>query len=230
MTPALEAVVMFADRPPPAAALPRMHPPRFTADLVNAPFPGIAALLADPDHPLSDRERGAAASARTALVLRSGDPATAIERLDACLARIELFRTLGAVAVVLPAARRVLGPSFLAALPGDAVERRVAAFIHGRVEVEGAAARIQTLGLAQLGRPELACRVGLADVPRAVQILDEAVRAFASGAGPWRDRTEVERVCEGTVIDRFSVRARGAALLEIELSRGEALQPRRPDD
>jgi uncharacterized protein YjbI with pentapeptide repeats len=201
----LEVVALFAHEVPGALGLLVRQPPRVEATILTQvpPFVGAQSELA---LLLTADERVAAAQARAALRLRVVDDAPLSMRLSACVDGILKCSDFGAVAIVLPAARKVVGPSALSALaPALSAEQgRVKLFVQFHIVQDDDHTWSHTHGMAYYGLPDLECRTEPADQALATRLL-EAGMAFLLEQGP--DALRVGSLVEATEPDgRFLAR------------------------
>ena len=166
---------------------------------------------------LTPQERGAAGAGRVLhWPLDTASLASTLERLHRCLA-------LGAVAIVLPAARKLLGAAALAPLlPGlDSQAGQLNLLVRIEVATRGAQVQARTHGMAYLGLPELACRAAPAQRELAVKGVQAAIAYLADqGAGSLQPGSLVEASePDGQRLGRFRV---GPGLVMADVEDGDA--------
>ena len=153
---------------------------------------------------LTPQERGAAGAGRVLhWPLDTASLASTLERLHRCLAR-------GAVAIVLPAARKLLGAAALAPLLPDLDSQSGRLNLLARIEVAprgGDQVQARTHGMAYLGLPELACRAARAQRELAIKGVQAAIAYLAEqGAGSLQPGSLVEASePDGRSLGRFRV-------------------------
>lgn len=174
--PALEFLALFAGDVPPRSDLAPRETPRFEARRIEGPFPALGAPLEDANQPLTPVERLSAIRARAALHLRCATGAHPAERLPACLDRMVRLAELGAVAVVLPAAHKIIGPDAITAAVHRAGAAWMTVFIHHHSIPEGDRVWYHTHGMEHFGLPDLECRAPLAASARAAALVSIGIR------------------------------------------------------
>ncbi|HEV2842464.1 MAG TPA: pentapeptide repeat-containing protein [Chthoniobacterales bacterium] len=169
----LEVVALFADQAPEDLSLFAHAAPRIETRLLTQvpPFAGPQSELA---LLLTPEERGAAAAARSGLLLRCEVGAPSAAWRSAIIAQILKCHELGAVAIVLPAARKVVGPSALSALAPLLSEEagRQHLFLQFHVVQDDQYLWSHTHGMAHYGLPDLECYTTLAERGFARRLLE----------------------------------------------------------
>jgi len=157
------------------------------ARAVTAAEVALARYLARPAQPLTASERAAAEAAQGALWWRCDAPADARLRLRAGARWIARMQQIGAVAILLPAARKILGPTALTpALPALHVDPDawLTLFVQQYALFDEGSAWCHTHGMEHFGLPDLECRTAAGDLPRAERLIQAAIdHLLASGAG-----------------------------------------------
>ncbi|MBE0625490.1 MAG: pentapeptide repeat-containing protein [Burkholderiales bacterium] len=180
----LEVVALFAHKAPEDLGFLAHRTPRVEARLLDeiplfvGPESELALLL-------TSEERQAAAAARAGLLLRCDDGTPSSARLSASVDHILRCRELGAVAIVLPAARKVIGPSALAALAPalSSTKGQLKLFVQFHVVQDDRHAWSHTHGMAHYGLPDLECRTTLENREFAARLL-QAGMAHLMKQGP----------------------------------------------
>ena len=178
--------------------------PAATAAAWLAPKPGWTQVL-------SPQERAAAGSGW--VMCWRLDGAAPEDSADGGRMAIELLRrclALGAVAIVLPAARKLLGSAALAPLlPGlDGQAGQLNLLVRIEVAARGGdQVQARTHGMAYLGLPELACRAARAQRELAIKGVQAAIAYLAEqGAGSLQPGSLVEASePDGRRLGRFRV-------------------------
>jgi hypothetical protein len=151
---------------------------KLDAYVVPAADVHVEAALSRPGQLLTEKERRACEAARDALVLRSAVEASPRIKLAAAATAIDRLVGLGATAVLLPAARRIVGREALLAslLPalaqGDGWLRL---FVQQYAISDGCWVWCHTHGLEHFGLPDLEVRVAVADLPTAERLIQAAI-------------------------------------------------------
>jgi uncharacterized protein YjbI with pentapeptide repeats len=171
--PPLDIVALFNDDIPAALSLTVDDAPPFDARRLDPPFAPFTGHLADSCQPLTSEERRAAETAQSALVLRCSADLPPAERLPGA---VELMRRCcehGAVAIVLPAAQKMVGRSALAALAPelDGVSGWLKLFLQLYTIHDEQYAWSHTHGMEHLGLPDLECRTTLAEAPMGERLI-----------------------------------------------------------
>lgn len=192
--PEIDVLLLFAGEHP-------IHAPIAPVQAQRLP-PQPALLSADGGYALvlEDAERSAALAASSMLRLHCEALAPSAAWRSAMSTEIVRGLAAGALAVVLPAARRVLGPAFLSGLldqlgaPGS--ERTL--FLQREVLRAPGQSDVRVRGMAHFGLPDLACRVVSADEPQAMRWIEACVIDLVAG-GP--DAVPVGRLIEVSAAD-----------------------------
>jgi hypothetical protein len=156
--PPLDLIVLFPEALPPREKIPALGLPLFQAFAVEDRLPLVGVALHDLTQPLEPVERLYAARARAALHLRCEADVPPVRRLPGAVARARLFFELGAVAVVLPAAHKVVGPRAFArtvAASRDDEPAWTTLFVHHHEIPDGDLVWIHTHGLEHFGLPDV---------------------------------------------------------------------------
>ena len=131
---------------------------------------------------LADDERSAASAAGSGLAWPRDPAASAGPPWRSAVATIRRCHALGAVATVLPGARKVVGAAALAVLLTRLTDDSacLALFVQIELTPQGRWLRARTCGMTGLGLPELACRVPLAQRERALSLLQGGMAHLAA--------------------------------------------------
>ena len=182
--PPLDIVALFNDEIPAGLSLAVDGAPLFDARRLDPPF-AFTGHLADSCQPLTPEERRAAETARTALALRCAADVPPAERLPGA---VELMRRCcehGAVAIVLPAAQKIIGPSAMIALAPqlDGVGGWLKLFLQLYTIHDEQYAWSHTHGMEHLGLPDLECRTMLAEASMGERLILGCIHHLMKNGG-----------------------------------------------
>ena len=178
--PALDLFALYQEEVPPPLSLELADGPKFGVRRLLPPFPSLEGHLGEPGQPMTPEERKAARGARGGLHVRcdeGDDPATRLRNGAKVMQRCF---DAGAVAIVLPAAYKIVGPGELRtlapALAGrDAREAYLRLFTHTFVLHDEERAWMHTHGLEHFGLPDFECRTPVKDVRIADRLILAAI-------------------------------------------------------
>jgi hypothetical protein len=197
--PPLDVFALFEQEPPRQSDLAIAGSPPFRARPVNAP-PQLLGHLAEPGQPLNAEERAVAALSRGVLHIRCEADLPPAERLPGCVEVIWRCWALGALAFVLPAAHKIIGPSALGAVAPqlDNVTGWLKLFLQFYVVRDDEHAWSHTHGMEHFGLPDVECRTVLAEVPMAERLLRASIHHLMDVGG---DALELGDLVEATESD-----------------------------
>lgn len=184
--PPLDLIVLFDEALPPRERIPALGLPLFEGRVVDAQAPLVRLALADFAQPLEPVERLYAARARAALRLRCEADVPPVRRLPGAVARMRLFFELGAVAIVLPAAHKIVGPrAFARALPGSREDEPAwtTLFVHHHEIPDEDEIWIHTHGLEHFGLPDIETYVAGTDRAAGRARLELGIRHLMAEGG-----------------------------------------------
>jgi hypothetical protein len=183
--PPLDIVTLFNGEIPARLSLNVEGAPTFHTHRLDPPYAPLDGHLADRCQPVTQEERRAAENACAALLLRceaDDPPATrlpgGVELMRRCCAN-------GAVAIVLPAAQKIIGPSALAALAPelDSVVGWLKLFLQLCTVHDERYAWSHTHGMEHFGLPDLECRTALAEASLGEGLILECVHHLMEYGG-----------------------------------------------
>ena len=180
--PVLNLFVLYQEEVPPPLSLELPDGPQFKVRQLLPPFPSLQGHLGENGQPVTPEERKVAAGAKGGLHVRCDDGEEPAARLHNCARLMQRCFDAGAVAIVLPAAFKILGPRELRALApalaGTDLRARDAylrLFTHTYVLHDDQHAWTHTHGLEHFGLPDFECRTPVKDLRIAEQLILAAI-------------------------------------------------------
>jgi uncharacterized protein YjbI with pentapeptide repeats len=183
--PPLDMVALFNNEIPAGLSLAVEGAPSFEARRLDPPFAPFTGHLADSCQPLTPEERCTAETAQAALLLRCAADVPPAERLPGAVELIRRCCEYGAVAIVLPAAQKIIGPSAMIALAPrlDGVGGWLKLFLQLYTIHDEQYAWSHTHGMEHLGLPDLECRTALAKAPMGERLILGCIHHLMKNGG-----------------------------------------------
>ena len=183
--PPLDVAALFNDKIPSGLSWAMDGAASFDARRLDPPFAPFIGHLADSCQPLTAGERRAAETAQEALALRCVADMPAAERLDAAVELMYRCCANGAVAIVLPAAQKIIGPSAMAALAPqlDGVVGWLKLFLQLCTVHDEQYAWSHTHGMEHFGLPDLECRTTLAQATLGEELIRTCIHHLMEHGG-----------------------------------------------
>jgi hypothetical protein len=178
--PVTDLLVLYQQEVPPPLSLELPGGPQFKVRQVMPPFPPLEGHLADLLQPLTAEERAIAGRARGGLNVRCDEGEDPARRLRSCVQIMQRCFEAGAVAILLPAACKVIGPTAMKALGPElalpnARPAYLRLFTHTFVFHDDQHAWTHTHGLELFGLPDFECRTPVKDLRVAQRLILAAI-------------------------------------------------------
>jgi hypothetical protein len=206
----IEIAALWSDEPPAPDALRGLGEGGLIFEVRRADtIPGgLAPYLDDAGQALTPAERDRVHGARAALLFKTETHTPPAARARALVHLVAGLFAKGAVAVVLPAAHRVIGPTALAAGSSAGTPAPGTVLIHRHVVVDSETVWNHTHGMESLGLPDVECRTGIGDAARADQVIASAVRHLIDGGEALHpgDAVEIDNPPFATRLDVVATR------------------------